>query len=157
MSQVQLSNGEFAERVVLFTSPADTTTGVDVPVNSTNPLPVSLETAGIESVHRLLSAANSENATSVKASAGVLFKLEGWNAGTVTYLKLYNKASTPSEADTPLATFYLPASLKFDIDFGPGGLTMGTGIAYRLVTGNADNDDTAVAAAAVLALNVLYT
>jgi hypothetical protein len=111
--------------------------------------------AGPGEVHRLLSAANSANATSVKTVPGKLYKLEGWNAGVVTYLKLYDKASAPAETDTPKLTIYLPASLKFNIDF-PQGLNFPTGIGYRLVTGNADNDNTSVAAAAVLAFNLVY-
>jgi hypothetical protein len=112
--------------------------------------------AGPGEVHRLLSAANSANATNVKSVPGKLYKLEGWNAAVVTYLKLYDKASAPAETDTPKLTIYLPASLKFNLDFGASGLLFPTGIGYRLVTGNADNDNTSVAAAAVLAFNLVY-
>ena len=104
---------------------------------------------------RLLSALNTDNATLVKAAAGKIFSITGWNAATVSYLKLYDKATAPASTDTPLHTEYLKASDKFQLQF-PRGLAFPTGIGYRLVTGSADNDTGAVGAAAVLALNIDY-
>ena len=108
-------------------------------------------------VQRLLSAANSANNTNIKGSAGIVYFIEGWNAGTITYLKLYNKATAPvMGTDTPIYTCYLPASAKFQLSF-PFGLNFATGIGFALGTVAADNDSTAVASAAVLALNILYS
>lgn len=104
---------------------------------------------------RIISAAASNNATSAKGSAGAVYKVIGFNAGTVTYLKFYNKASAPAPAsDTPIFTFYLAANTAFALDLD--GHYFSTGIAYALVTGNSDTDNTSVAAAAVLGLNVAY-
>ena len=116
---------------------------------------MSPEAAAHELVTRLLSAANSDNATIVKAAPGRIYSITGWNAAAVTYLKLYNKATAPASTDTPLHTEYLAASQKFQLSF-PRGLNFTAGIGYRLVTGVADNDATAVAAAAVLGLNIDY-
>jgi hypothetical protein len=104
---------------------------------------------------RLLSAANSDNATVVKAAKGKIYIITGWNAATVSYLKLYDKATAPASTDTPRHTEYLAASQKFQLNF-PNGLQFASGIGYRLVTGSADNDTGAVAAAAVLGLNIDY-
>ena len=112
--------------------------------------------APAKSTDRLLSAANTVNATIVKATPGVIFSIEGFNAATITYLKLYDKATTPDENDTPKRTIYLPASLRFQIDFGRG-LNFVNGISYRMTTAGADNSTAAVAAAAVLAMNIDYT
>ena len=108
------------------------------------------------SVARMVSAANSENATVVKASAANLFGVKGYKAtAAVAYLKFYNKATTPSEADTPYFVIPLLASTTFSHDFvEPVPFT--TGLSYRIVTGNADNDDTAVAAGDVLNMTIFY-
>lgn len=106
-------------------------------------------------VARLLSAANTTNATSVKTLTGDVFKVIGYNAGVVTYLKFYNKASAPTVGtDTPLFTIYLPANTAFALDLD--GFNFSTGIAYALTTGSADADTGAVAAGAVLGLNIAY-
>lgn len=108
-------------------------------------------------VARLASAANSINATVVKASAGDVFKITGFNAGAITYLNLYNKATTPAPAtDNALlmTRFYLPANASFT--FSLDDLYFSSGISYALVLNNSETDATAVAAAAVLGLNITY-
>ncbi len=109
-----------------------------------------------QSTARLLSAANTNNATSVSNGFTKVYGIGGFNAGTVSYLKLYDKGSAPVAADTPRRTIYLPANVAFQLDF-VNPLTFSKGLGYRIVTGVADADDTAVAAAAVLALNIDYT
>lgn len=107
------------------------------------------------STARLLSAANSTNATVVKASAGRVTSITGWNAAAVSYLKLYDKATTPDEADTPRHTEYLAASQKFQLTWTKA-LNFANGISYRIVTDGADNSTASVATAAVLAMNIDY-
>lgn len=106
-------------------------------------------------VERLLSAANTVNATLVRAGNTRVLRISGWNAAAVTYLKLYDKATAPAETDTPVATIYLAASLTFDEQW-PNGLSFQKGLGYRLTTAAADNSTAAVAAAAVLAMNIAY-
>lgn len=112
--------------------------------------------APARSTARLLSAANTANPTIVKASPGAVYSIEGFNAGTITYLKLYDKATAPDENDTPKRTIYLPANLRFQIDCGRG-LNFASGISYRMTTAAADNSTAAVASGAVLAMNIDYT
>lgn len=101
---------------------------------------------------RLISAA-STNATSVKASAGTVYAIHAVNLNAaVRYLKLYNKASSPTVGtDTPVATFPIPASATgagFVINLDPGA-DFATGIALALTTGSADADTGAVAASEI--------
>jgi len=104
---------------------------------------------------RLVSAANSDNATLAADRACDLHQIIGYNASaSARYLKLYDKATAPASTDTPKITIYLPASLPFNIPFPPLGFVNGFG--YRLVTGSADNDGTAVTAADILALNFMF-
>jgi len=113
-------------------------------------------------VARLLSAAASVNSTSVKASAGDVFKIVGVNANVAArYLKLYNKATAPTVGtDTPIATLYLPPSTvnggQFTFDFGPQPLYFATGIGYGMTTAAADADVGALTAADVIAFNLTY-
>jgi hypothetical protein len=112
---------------------------------------------------RLLSAAASTNATSVKASAGNLHKIVGTQVNAAArYLKLYNKASAPTVgSDTPVWTFYLPPTAVggglFTLDFGTQPLYFSTGIAYALTTAAADADTGALTAGDVIAMNIAYS
>lgn len=110
------------------------------------------------SVHRLVSAAASTNATSVKATAGRVLMIRGYNAkAAVCYLKLYNKASAPTVGtDIPFMTIPLKASDVFNIDFENFGLNFSTGIAYAITGAAADADTTALVAADVVGLGVVY-
>lgn len=113
---------------------------------------------GLSTVSRLPSAAASTNATSVKASAGRLYKIRGYNAAAaVRYLKLYDKASAPTVGtDVPVVTIALKATDVFDIDFINIGQFFATGIAYALTTGAADNDTGALTLHDVTGLNIWY-
>jgi hypothetical protein len=82
----------------------------------------------------------SDNATVIKASAGCLYGVNVSNSnGAARYLKLYDKATAPTIADTPKMTIYLPATGSINKVF-PVGLQFLAGIALRCVTGIADND-----------------
>lgn len=108
------------------------------------------------STFRLVSAANSDNATVVKNSAGKVFTIQGLNAAAATrWLKLYDKATAPASTDTPKKTYALQASVPFT--FNLAGYQFANGIGFRLVTGSADNDNTAVTAGDILGLNIDYT
>lgn len=104
---------------------------------------------------RLLSAAASTNATSVKAAAGTVRHIGGRNAAAASrYLKLYDKASAPTVGtDTPRKTIHLPASSDFVLDMET---YFGTGIAYALTTAAADNDTGALTAGDVVCFYVDY-
>ena len=108
--------------------------------------------------HRLLAAAASTNATSVKAGAGRVIKIRGYNAkAAVVYLKLYNKASAPAVGtDTPILTIPLKASDMFDIDVCNLGLNFSTGIAFALTGAVADADTTALVANDIVGMNTIY-
>ena len=94
-----------------------------------------------------MSSAASTNATSVKASAGQIYKICCTNNSTsARYLKLYDRASAPTVGThTPVWRIMIPASGGF-IDEFVHGLVFGTGIAYGLTTGAADSNTGAVGA-----------
>jgi hypothetical protein len=111
-------------------------------------------------VARLVSATATTNATLVKSSAGRVFKVRGYNAkAAVCYLKLYNKATAPAPASDNtliIMSIALKASDMFDIDLGVLGLAFSTGIGYALTGASSDTDATALVAADVVGLNILY-
>lgn len=119
--------------------------------------PVPITVGPTTSVSRIVSAAATTNATSAKASAGVLVQLIGYNAAAaIRYVKFYDKASAPTVGtDTPLLTFAIPATTAFVLEFHYG-IRFATGIAYALTTGSADADTGALTAGDVLGLNVVY-
>lgn len=99
--------------------------------------------------------AASTNATVVKASAGVIAAMFGMNTDSSgVFLKVYNKATTPDENDTPALRGYLPAGSGFIIPL-PAPLVMDTGISYRLTGAILDNDTTVITANKTV-FNVLY-
>lgn len=113
---------------------------------------------GITTVNRLPSAAAGVNATSVKAAAGRLYRVDGFNAAAaVRYLKIYNKASAPAVGtDTPLVTLALQPAAMFSFSWDIIGLYLATGIAFGLTTGASDADTGALTAADVVGLNLYY-
>lgn len=105
--------------------------------------------------HRLLSAAAAnQDSTVVKGSAGVLYGIAATNSNAAArYLKVYNKATGPTSADTPVFTFYLPALGGISIPM-PTGVDFSAGISLRMTTGVADNDANAVAANEIIASTI---
>lgn len=126
-------------------------------ITATNPMPVSAvaSSGAATATSRILSAAASTNATVVKASAGTVRMVSGYNArATAVFLKFYNKATAPTVGtDTPRKTIILqPLSyFVFDsLDY------YATGIGLAMTTAAADADTGALTAADVLCLNVDY-
>ena len=111
-------------------------------------------TTGGLSIHRTLDA----NATgvNVKGSAGMVYGIHVFNsAGATRYLKLYNKATTPTVGtDTPVLTIPIAAGAARDIPC-PTGIVFTLGIGVGATTALADNSTTAPAANDVI-LDLLY-
>ena len=114
-------------------------------------------------VHRLVSAAASTNATLVN---GGYTKLHGFNlanaAAAVRYLKIYDKATAPTiGTDAPIATFHLPANSVnggvINVDFASNPIHLRFGLGFGLTNLLADSDTTALTAADVVALNLIYS
>lgn len=106
--------------------------------------------------HRLLTTLNTVNATLVTNAQALVHGISGYNGGTATYLKLYDANAAPDETLTPRRTIYLPANAAFNFSF-PNPLVFGSGLGYRMTTAGADNSTAAVAADAVLGLNIDYS
>jgi hypothetical protein len=111
---------------------------------------------------RLVASAASDNATIAYDGPCILHQIDGFNAKVSTvYLKIYKltaaqvaAATAPTNADTPFMTLALGASAPFKFDWADG-VDFVFGLGFRLVTGSADNDATAVAANDVVGLNLL--
>jgi hypothetical protein len=125
------------------------------PVSAANPVPVTMSVSTTSSASRVLSAAASTNSTVAKASPGFLYRVVGYNAAaTVRYLKIYNKATAPTVGtDTPILTIALKPLDAFNIEVN---VYFSTGIGYALTLLSADADTSALTAADVLGLNVIY-
>lgn len=98
--------------------------------------------------------------TVVKASAGRLGFIACYNSGSAAaYLKVYNKATTPSSSDTPIYRAVIPANNSTGSGFIQPiiiGVTCNAGISYRVTGGIADNDTTALTANTIL-VNIAYS
>lgn len=105
--------------------------------------------------HRLASAAASVNATNVKPSPGVVYRVDGYNANAAArFLKLYDKATAPTVGtDTPRKVLRLDPTARFGFDMA---MKFSNGIGYGLTTGAPDNDTGAVTAADIIQLNIDY-
>lgn len=114
-----------------------------------------LRKSGSASVYHKISA-NSNNADTVKAAAGLVTGYFLVNTATAyRYVKLYNKASSPTVGtDTPRCVFGIPAASAANLNLDPP-IGFETGIAIAIITGIADTDNTAVAANDV-AVTLLY-
>ena len=75
-----------------------------------------------------------------KATPGKLISIHAHNINAATrYLKIYNKATAATEADTPKLTIALPTG-NSTFFLGDSGLDFSAGISIRATTGLADND-----------------
>lgn len=101
---------------------------------------------------------SSDNAVVIKAATA---EVGGWyltnNNAAPVYLKLYDKATAPSNSDTPALRLEIPGNTA-----GAGanialtdGIAFNTGLSMRLVAGMADNNNTAVTASDQL-INIWY-
>lgn len=117
------------------------------------------EVSGGVKNHRIISA-NTDNAALVKSTTGQVL---GWyitniNAA-IAYVKLYNKATAPTVGtDTPVLTIPVPGNTAGSgcTVFIPTGVDeFSNGIGIGIVTGVADNNNTAVAANEVV-VNLFY-
>lgn len=95
---------------------------------------------------RVMSAA-STNATSVKASPGVVTGLHLYNTSAAAkFVKFYNKASAPVVGtDVPILTVPLAATPNGRVDTDGMSLSFSIGIAYAITGAVADTDTTATA------------
>lgn len=109
--------------------------------------------------YKLVSAA-STNATSLKASAGVIYGIQLTNVNaSPRYLKLYNKASAPTVGtDTPVKTLIIPGNATgagSNVPIPVRGINFSIGIAFALTTEAADSGTTGVAANEII-VNIDY-
>lgn len=94
--------------------------------------------------------------TSVTTTASVLRSISMTNTATaVRRVKIYNKASAPSSSDTPVQVYELPAAAASSVSgsnphIPVTGLSLPAGLGIRIVTGQADNDNTAASAGDVV-------
>lgn len=91
------------------------------------------------------------NSGVVKAAAGQVTSVHAANIGpTMTFLKLYNKATTPVPAtDTPIAIYGIPPYGVITLDL-TSPVQCATGIALLLTTGAAHTDATGVTVGSVV-------
>lgn len=94
-----------------------------------------------------INAAASTNATSLKASAGIIRTIDVFNVAAYNvFLKLYNKASAPTVGtDTPVMTIPIPAGGGYSKTW-PSGFPFSTGIAYAITKLQTDSDTTVLVA-----------
>lgn len=120
-------------------------------VNTTDlPVAVRASATGGATPYKFIGAAGSnQDSTVVKASAGTLYTLSFTAVvGSVRYLKIYDKATGPTSADTPVHTIMVPASVgaTVSLPLPACGEVYAAGISFRMTTGLADSDANAVTA-----------
>lgn len=105
---------------------------------------------GATPYYYLAAAATNQDATAVKASAGILYSVVVTNTNTsARYFRLYNLASGATSASTPVQVYAVPGSGGVAINF-TNGMSFGTGISFRLTTGSAVDNADAVAAGEIV-------
>ena len=118
------------------------------------PVVIKPATSGGPSVARSLDL--QPTAFQVKGSGGQLY---GWyisnsNSSSVRFVKIYDKATAATEADTPLLTIAIPPMSATNLSI-PEGIPFTLGIQVRGTTGALDSD-TGAPASNVLIANFLY-
>lgn len=64
----------------------------------------------------------------VKALAGVLYKLSGYNSGAAQFIQIHNAVALPAETAVPSIILYVAATSNFSWDCGKFGKYFSTGI-----------------------------
>lgn len=92
----------------------------------------------------------------VKSSEGQIFGgiIHNNHASNPRFVKLYNKATAATDADTPVMTIRIPPVSVFDFSV-PNGVRFSAGISIRASTAQADADTGAPTANDVVA-NLFY-
>jgi hypothetical protein len=113
-------------------------------------------TGGFSLYHTLISAATT-NATSVKASNGIIGTCVLTNTSTTfKYVKFFNLAVAPTMGtSTPVLNLPIAPNSTLDVSTAFAGLRLATGISYAITGGSALLDNTAVGAGEVL-VNLSY-
>jgi hypothetical protein len=112
---------------------------------------------GLALPNRLISSAAGTNGTIIKATAGRLYKIKGYNnSASLRFLKLHNNATVAPGTTPIVGTYALKPNDYFDLDFGLFGQFHSTGICYSITENVADNDTTAIAAGDIVGLNVWF-
>lgn len=123
-------------------------------VTGTNPLPVQVTGPALLNSR---TASGSNTGVIIKASPGVVksWFMANLDATHNAFLKLYDKPTVPTSADSPLYVGNVGPTQQFGMSI-PEGLPFATGISVRFTTGAADNDNTAPTAGAITA-DILYS
>jgi hypothetical protein len=90
-------------------------------------IPVSGSVTASTATMTLTSSTAYETNRVVKASAGTLFNLTGYNSGPAQWLQLHNTTSLPSNGAVPILILAIPAQSNFSFDWTKG-IPCSTGI-----------------------------
>lgn len=110
--------------------PADTLTGVTTLDTITNPV-TSKEQPDATSTYAPLNTTSTayEASRVVKASAGTLYSITGYNSKTsAQFIQVHNTTSVPADSAIPIVVFSVPASSNFSFSADKFGRYFSTGI-----------------------------
>lgn len=128
-----------------------TITGTPNVAISGTPAVTATTTPGSATFYSLTSAATN-NAAVIKASAGALFELCVFNStAAAIWVRLYNKATTPSPAgDTAIVVIPVAAGAFVNAQFGAVGKRFSAGISIATTAAAGNNDNTSITAGAII-------
>jgi len=102
--------------------------GASSPVSSTNGVPVS-PLVGATLGMSIVSSSAAEASKVIKASAGTLLSLIGYNGRTSQqFIQVFNAAAVPADAAVPIYSFLVYGQSNFSLDVPVSGAPFTTGI-----------------------------
>lgn len=147
------SNVEWPVGVVCYATTVSAGANVLQVVTPSAPLPVSLTTAttgGATPYSYIAAASSNQDSQVVKNTAGQVYGWQLFNMSAATrYVKIYDKATAATSADTPIKRFMVPAGGGTIVPMS-NGIAYANGIAFRITVNYADNDATAATAGDVI-------
>jgi len=103
---VDKGNGALIVEQGQLTAATDTVSNIPMPDATITYCPNSVDSVAYEASHIL------------KASAGTLSELTGYNSGGAQFIQIHNSATLPSDTAVPAIIFAVPATSNFTINFG---------------------------------------
>lgn len=103
-------------------------------VDPVSGVPYSASPTGSPTLPKDAATAAYANSLIVKATAGMLYGISGYNSGGSQFVQVFDAATLPANGAVPKIMFFVPANSNFSWDGGDASFPFATGIVIAVST-----------------------